>query len=85
MKGKTRIIRVTSTTDYQLIEYPDGSTNINGWSVDGVIDSWFHGQYPLYQSHATRTAHQVGYSEKVVTVDVLDDVPYKLFGLAVRD
>lgn len=83
MKGKLRIIRVTSTTDYAITEYEDGRTDINGWTVDGVVDSWFHGQYPLYMSHATRDTHKVGYTEKVVKVEVTDKA-HDLFAIKVR-
>jgi hypothetical protein len=74
---KPVVIRVTQTVDY-LIEVDDINkhTNINGWSIEEVIDDWFKNPHALSSYHAAREYYRIGNNTRFVDAKILsvDDI-----------
>ena len=71
-KNIYKIIRVTTTTDYFVEEFPNGQTSINGSTIKEVVKEWFE-DYPIEQSHATRDSYRIGNSRKVIKTEIVED------------
>ena len=71
MIPKIKIIRVTLTEDYYIEMYDDKRSKINGWTIKEIIKDWFE-KYHLGSYHATRDAHVISGSRKVIEAEVLD-------------
>jgi hypothetical protein len=64
---KLKVLRVTYTEDYLIEMIDDKRTVINGWTMEEVIDDWFHrvGGY-----HASREGHRIGNSRKYIKSEI---------------
>ncbi len=71
MTEKHKILRVTVTKDYAIKMIDDERTEINGWTMEQIIEDWFE-EYALAGYHATRDGHFIGCSEKFIKSEVLD-------------
>ncbi len=67
---KRKILRVTTTNDY-CIEMYGNITEINGWSIEEVIQDWFKDNSPD-SYHATRDSYRVGGSRKFIKSELID-------------
>jgi len=65
------IIRVTLTEDYLVDMADDKRTEINGWTIEEVIENWFK-NYPLDRYRASREAFKIGNSRKLIKTEVID-------------
>jgi len=63
-------IKVTITEEFMVPMIDNEKTEINGWTINQVIDDWFN--YPADSYHATREGHRIGNSRKFVSTEVLD-------------
>lgn len=73
-----KVIRVTVTEDYYIEMCDEEKTEINGWTIDRVIEDWFKDdRYPLSSHHATRDGHRIGNSRKFVDVEIMEEIPFK--------
>lgn len=71
MTEKIKILRVTITEDYIIEMFDDERTEINGWTMEEVIEDWFR-RYGAYGHHATRDGHRIGNSRKFIKSEVFD-------------
>jgi hypothetical protein len=64
-------LKLVMTRDYIVPvhkDYPNPPyTNINGWTMEEVIEDWFH-RVSLDHSHATRDGMRIGNGQKVIKV-----------------
>lgn len=68
-------LRVVSSRMYVF------ESGLNGWTTEQVVQDWFH-DHPLSRAHATRDAYRVGGSEKVLHVEMLEDLDAEQAALA---
>ena len=62
-----RILTVRMDVQFLLPMVPGrDETEINGWTVEEVVDDWFK-SHPPGSYHATRDSHRIGNSEKIVS------------------
>lgn len=53
-----KIIDVPVTISYMVEVHPDGKTEINGWTIEQIIDDWFRNNHmEIY--HATRESYVI--------------------------
>lgn len=69
-KGKFKIIRVTTTTDYAVEEFKNGATEINGSTIEEVEKEWFK-DFPIDNHHASRDRCVVGNSVKIIKTEIM--------------
>lgn len=69
-----KILKVTVEEFYLVPVLDEEITKINGWTMDQVKEDWFV-THNINSSHASRNAHMIGYSKKVVNIEELDDLP----------
>jgi hypothetical protein len=68
MEEKIKILTVTVEQKYYIPMYDDKRSKINGWTVEQVIEDWFK-THSLGSSHATRDAHIIETSQKLIKVE----------------
>lgn len=68
---KAKVIRVIIEEDFMVPIHDDKRTNINGWTIDEVIEDWFK-RYGLDSHHATRDSHRIGGARKYISSEVID-------------
>ena len=64
------ILRVTVTQDYWIDMFNDKITEINGWTIEEVIEDWFKNN-SLGSYHATREGHKIGNGDKFVKSEIV--------------
>ena len=66
---KDKVLRVTMTIDYIVKVSEDGTTNINGWTIEEVIRDWYkNGRAGHF--HASRESSRIGNSEQLVKFEL---------------
>ncbi len=60
-------VKVTTTKLYCFQR-----NHCNNWPIEMVIDRWLR-EYPLDSFHAARDSARVGYSQKLVAVEVIEE------------
>lgn len=73
-----KILKVTVEQLYLVPMLDEERTKINGWTMDQVKEDWFV-THSINSAHATRDAHQVGYSGTVIDMEELDEIPERLY------
>lgn len=66
------ILRVTITEDYWIDMFDEKRTEINGWTMEEVIDDWFK-NHSLASYHATREGHAIGNSRKFIKSEIVEE------------
>lgn len=70
-KDKYTILKVTVEQKFAIPMHDDIHTQINGWTMEEVIDDWFktHG---ITSFHATRDGHHIMGGDKFIKSEVED-------------
>ena len=68
---KCKIIKVMIEHQYLIEVYKDGTTEINGWTVEQVMENWFK-THNINSYHATRNACEIGGGNKFISYKVVD-------------
>ena len=71
MSGKHKVIRVTIEEDFLIRVDENGRTDINGWTVEEVIEDWFK-RHGMDMYHATRDGHRIGNSRHYINHEIID-------------
>ena len=74
MNNKFKILKVTVERLYLIPMIDEKRTKINGWTMEQVKEDWFV-THNINKTHATRNAHMIGYSEKVLHIEELNTMP----------
>ena len=75
-KREEKFIKVTTTQYYAVGMIDEERTDINGWTLDQVKESWFE-DYDMGKHHATRDGHKIGNTEMVQKVEFVDVDEFK--------
>lgn len=70
-KRKFKILRVTVTEDYFIEMLDNERTEINGWTMDEVVEDWFK-RHGVGAYHASREYHHIGNSKKYIKHEIID-------------
>lgn len=74
MADKHKILEVTVKRYYYIPMIDNERSEINGWTIDQIIKDWFD---DINQRHASRDRYEIGYSEKVHSVQTLTEGEFK--------
>jgi len=64
---KYKLIEITLKRDYLIPMFNDEISQINGWSLDRVINDWFK-NFSLNSRHATRDNFVIGGSTRFIDI-----------------
>lgn len=70
-KEKFKILKVTVEQKYYIPMYDDERSQINGWTMEEIIEDWFK-RFSLGHTHATRDGHLIMGAEKFIKAEVED-------------
>lgn len=68
---KYKILSVLVKQEYLIKVGEDGRTNINGWTIEQVVDDWFSNDR-INISHATRDGRKIGNADEFVDFNLIE-------------
>ncbi len=76
MKDNYKILKATVELSYYIPMIDDEKSAINGWTIDQIVKDWFRSQRGgvISSFHATRDAHLIGNSDKLLHFTVKEEV-----------
>lgn len=73
MKYKFKRLVVTMKQEYVIQISENGRTNINGWTVERIVDDWFrNNRINNFSSHTIRIRHRLGGADEFIDYEIKD-------------
>lgn len=71
-EDKYTILKVTVEQKFAIPMHDDVHTQINGWTMEEVIEDWFK-RHSMTSFHATRDSYHIGGGDKFIKAEVVDE------------